>query len=158
MKKHIILISIMSFFLSLFIGGCAGLKPIEEAAILSIIRVGGYDFGYYIGKSKTDLDDIAIADAYKLARTGSLSPQELSEAFAKFKIENPLLAGNLMLILQSMGAIFDEAGTLVSLSKIPVIYWDTAAEGYVLGYEFGLIGKKDVVKKVSAVKALILKK
>jgi hypothetical protein len=128
----------------------------SNTATLTAIELGGYNLGYYIGKSKTDADDIAIADAYRLARTGQLSPEEVSKAFAKLKIENPQLSGSLLIVLKSMGAGFDMEGNLISLSGIPVEYWDKAAEGYVVGYEFGKAGQKSV--KPSAVKAVMPKK
>lgn len=127
-----------------------------NTATLTAIELGGYNLGYYIGKSKTDADDIAIADAYKLARTGQLTPEQVAEAFKKLKIENPQLSGSLLIVLKSMGAGFDTGGGLVSLSGIPVEYWDKAAEGYVTGYEFGKMGQKTA--RVSAVKALLPKK
>ena len=129
----------------------------EEEAMLTAIELGGYNLGYYVCKSKTDADDIAIADAYKLARTGTLSPQEVAEAFAKLKIENPQLAGSLQIILINMGATIDPTtGALISLSGIPVEYWDRAARGYVAGYAFGKVGQKSI--RVSAVKAVMPKK
>ncbi len=124
-----------------------------NTATLTAIELGGYNLGYYIGKSKTDADDIAIADAYKLAREGQLSPEEVAKAFAKLKIENPQLSGSLLIVLKSMGADFGVDGGLISLSNIPVEYWDKAAEGYVVGYEFGKAGQKSV--KPSAVKAVM---
>jgi hypothetical protein len=112
----------------------------------------------YVRKSKTELDDIAIADAYKLARTGKLSPAETVAAFEKLKLDQPELAGGLMIVLKRMGATIAPDGGLVSLSGIPVRYWDTAAEGYCTGYDLAGVGKKDLVKKESAVKPLIPKK
>jgi len=151
MFKKLIVLMVFGFLLS----GCATMggsgSVNQEVAILTAIELGGYNLGYYVGKSKTDADDIAIADAYALARTGTLTPAQLAEAFSKFKIENAQLAGSLGIILKNMGATFDPAtGGLVSLSGIPVKYWDKAAEGYVLGYEFGKAGQKSINK--SAVK------
>ena len=128
----------------------------KDTATLTAIELGGYNLGYYIGKSKTDADDIAIADAYKLAREGQLSPEEVAKAFSKLKIENPQLSGSLLIVLKSMGAGFSVDGGLIDLSGIPVEYWDKAAEGYVIGYEFGKAGQKSV--KPSAVKAVMPKK
>ena len=136
--------------------GCAGGQISQDAALLTAIELGGYNLGYYVGKSKTDADDIAIADAYALARTGTLTPAQLAEAFSKFKIENAQLAGSLLIILRNMGATFDAGGGLISLSGVPVEYWDRAAAGYASGYEFGKIGQKDV--GVSAVKAKMPKR
>lgn len=151
MIKKLLIIALFGFFLS----GCAGSNwniPAGNTAMSVGIKVGAYNLGYYVGKSKTDADDIAIANAYKLAREGTLSPAEVAAAFAKLKIENAQLAGSLMIILTEMGATFDAGGNLLNLSGIPIEYWDKAAEGYALGYEFGKIGQKDIKSNVSAVK------
>jgi hypothetical protein len=123
------------------------------------IKVIGYNLGYYVGKSKTTADDEAIAVGYKAAREGTIAPAEIAKALSKLKIENPQLAGSLVIILTEMGAGFDIEGNLVDLSGIPVEYWDKAAEGYALGYELGKIGQKDVAgKAVSAVIKFMPKK
>jgi len=150
MKRLFILIMAASLL------GCAGGQVSQDAALLTAIELGGYNLGYYVGKSKTTADDTAIADAYALARTGTLTPAQLAEAFSKFKIENAQLAGSLLIILRNMGATFAADGGLVSLSGIPVEYWDRAAAGYASGYEFGKIGQKDI--RVSAVKAKMPRK
>ena len=143
-----------------FMTGCSGMKlggsDAQNTALLTAIELGGYNLGYYVGKSKTMDDDQAIADAYALARTGTLSPAQVASAFAKFKIENPQLAGSLLIILRNMGATFATDGGLVTLSGIPVEYWDRAAAGYAAGYEFGLVGKK--ANAVSAIVAKMPKK
>ena len=138
------------------LAGCAGGQVNQDAAILTAIQLGGYNLGYYVGQSKTVADDQAIADAYALARTGTLTPAQMAAAFAKFKIENPQLAGSLFIILSNMGATIDSTGGLVSLSGIPVAYWDKAAEGYVAGFEMGKLNQKAI--GVSAVKAKMPKK
>ena len=140
MKNLLVLIMVAGML------GCAGGQISQDAALLTAIELGGYNLGYYVGKSKTDADDIAIADAYALARTGTLTPAQLAEAFSKFKIENAQLAGSLLIILRNMGATFDAGGGLISLSGVPVEYWDRAAAGYASGYEFGKIGQKDIGK------------
>lgn len=152
MKKKLTLL----FVTLVMLIGCNGMQVSQNAAMLTAIELGGYNLGYYVGKSKTDADDIAIANAYQLARTGTLSPAELAAAFAKFKIENAQLAGSLLIVMRNMGASFDTGGGLVSLSGIPVEYWDRAAAGYAAGYEFGKIGQKSI--RVSAVVAIMPKK
>ena len=139
------------------LAGCAGGQVNQDAAILTAIQLGGYNLGYYVGQSRTTADDQAIADAYTLARTGTLTPEQMAAAFAKFKIDNPQLAGSLFIILSNMGATVNSTGGLVSLSGIPVAYWDKAAEGYVAGFEMGKLNQK-AVSKVSAVKAKMPKK
>jgi len=148
---------LVAIMLSLFlIAGCASTPgSVQEAGISAAIELAGYNLGYYVGKSKSPDDDRAIADAYTLARTGNLPPAELAAAFSKFKIENAQLAGSLQIVLKRMGASFTPDGTLESLSGIPKIYWDTAAEGYISGYEFGKLGQKAMP---SAVKAVWLKR
>lgn len=129
------------------ITGCANFKPSagSEQATLGLIELAAYELGFYIGKSKTDTDDKAIADAYALARTGTLSPEQVASAFNKLKIDRPELTGGLMIVLKRMGAAF-APGTmdLVSLSGVPVLYWDTAADGYMTGYSFGKMNQKAI--------------
>lgn len=153
MKKMIGLLMIVSCVL--MFTGCKLGDVASNTALLTTIEVAGYNLGIYVGKSKTDADDLAIANAYKLAREGKLTPEEVAAAFAKLKIENPQLAGSLMIILKNMGAGFDAGGNLINLSGIPVEYWDAAASGYVLGYEFGKAGQKSI--KPSAVKKYLPK-
>jgi hypothetical protein len=154
MKKLFVCLFLMGFVLT----GCAGMQGgvSQDAALLTAIELGGYNLGYYVGKSKTDADDVAIANAYALARTGTLTPAQLAEAFSKFKIENAQLAGSLLIILRNMGATFDAGGGLIGLSGIPVEYWDRAAAGYASGYEFGKMGQKAI--KPSAVVAKMPKR
>jgi hypothetical protein len=157
MKQWLCFTIVVLCLVSFGCSGFSGNTQADNAALLTAIELGGYNLGYYVGKSKTDSDDIAIADAYKLARTGSLSPAEVAAAFSKFKIENPQLAGSLMIVLTNMGATTDPTtGGLISLSNIPVEYWDRAARGYASGYEFGRLGQKST--KVSAVVAIMPKK
>ena len=136
--------------------GCNGLQIGQSDATLLAIQLAGYNLGYYVGQSRTAADDQAIADAYALARTGQLSAAQVAEAFSKLKINNPQLAGSLMIVLTSMGATVDTGGGLVAISGIPVEYWDKAAEGYVSGFEMGKLNQKGL--KVSAVKAKMPKK
>lgn len=141
--------------ISLLFIGCAttgGSSPaataeMQKQAILLGIELSAYNLGYYVGKSKTDADDLAIADAYGLARTGTLDPKVVAEAFVKLKIEQPQLAGSLGIVLKRMGATFDPvSGGLVSLSGIPLEYWDVSASGYASGYEIGKMGQKGISK------------
>jgi hypothetical protein len=153
MRRTIIMLAMAAL-----LTGCTGMTVNQDAAILTAIQLGGYNLGYYVGQSKSTADDQAIADAYTLARTGTLTPEQMAAAFAKFKLDNPQLAGSLFIIMQNMGATINADGGLVSLSGIPVAYWDKAAEGYVAGYEMGKLNQKAVGSKVSAVKAKMPKK
>ena len=149
MKRFLALLAIAAL-----LTGCAGMTVNQDAAILTAIQLGGYNLGYYVGNSKTTADDQAIADAYALARTGTLTPEQMAAAFAKFKIDNPQLAGSLFIILTNMGATLSADGGLVSLSGVPAAYWDKAAEGYVAGFEMGKINQKGLkLQKPSSVKA-----
>jgi hypothetical protein len=108
----------------------------QNQGMKTAIELGGYNLGYYVGKSKTPADDIAIADAYKLAMGQQLTPAEIAQAFNQLKIDNPQLAGSLVIILKNMGATFDQpGGNLIGLTGIPTEYWTAAKNGYVLGYE-----------------------
>lgn len=125
--------------------GCAGSNwniPSGNNAMLTAIELGGYNLGYYVGQSNSVSDDQAIADAYALARTGTLSPKQVAQAFVAFKIQNPQLAGSLMIVLTNMGATVSPENGLLSLSGIPIEYWDRAAKGYAAGYEFGKLNQK----------------
>lgn len=135
--------------------GCKMGDIASNAGLLTTIELGGYNAGYYVGKSKTDADDTAIANAYKLAREGKLSPEEIAKSLAQLKLENPQLSGSLMIVLKNMGAGFGADGGLVDVTGIPVDYWDAAAAGYVVGYEMGKAGQK--AARVSAVKKYLPK-
>ena len=154
MKRLIALLAMVGMM-----AGCSGMQVNQDVAILTAIQLGGYNLGYYVGQSKTVADDQAIADAYAIARTGTLTPAQMAAAFAKFKIENPQLAGSLFIILQNMGATVNADGGLLSLTGIPAAYWDKAAEGYVAGFEMGKMNQRALsLKKPSAVKAKMPKK
>jgi hypothetical protein len=131
----------LALIIALFTG-CSGLQVNNDQAMLTAVELAAYNAGYYVGKSKTTDDDTAIATAYQLARTGQLSPAEVATALARLKIDNPQLAGSLLIVLKNMGASFGADGGLVSLSGIPVEYWDRARDGYVAGYEMGKVGQK----------------
>lgn len=125
------------------LGGCkTGGTITQDEAMLTAIELGGYNLGFYVGKSKTPDDDAAIAQWYAALRSGEVDPVAMAAAFEKLKIENPQLAGSLNIILRRMGATFNAEGGLVDASAIPAAYWDRAAEGYASGYEFGKINKK----------------
>ena len=145
MKKLIALIMVLGL-----LAGCSGRvgDVVTNQGMLTAIELGGYNLGYYVAKSKSTADDIAIADAYQLARTGQLSPTQIAEAYSKLKIDNPQLAGSLYIILKNMGAGFDTGGGLVDLSSIPVEYWDSAAAGYEAGYAIGKTNQKSKVRVV----------
>lgn len=114
----------------------------ENDAMLTAVELGAYNVGYYVGKSRTEADDLAIANAYKLAREGRLPPEQVGQSMAALKLDNPQLAGSVLILLKNMGAAFTADGGLVSVSGIPIDYWDRAADGYVAGYALGKLGQK----------------
>jgi hypothetical protein len=143
MKKLIAVLMVVGL-----LAGCKMGDVVQNNGMLTAIELGGYNLGFYVGKSKTPDDDKAIADAYQLARTGQLTPAQMAEAFNKLKIDNPQLAGSLYIIVKNMGGTFDAQGNLVDLSSIPVEYWDAAAAGYEAGYSMGKVNQKSRVKAI----------
>jgi hypothetical protein len=143
MKKLIVILATIGILI-----GCKAGDVVNNNGMLTAIELAGYNLGYYVGKSKTTSDDIAIADAYQLARTGQLSPEQIAEAYGKLKIDNPQLAGSLYIVLKNMGANFNTSGGLVDLSSIPIEYWDSAAAGYEAGFAVGKVNQKSKVKAV----------
>ena len=143
MKKLIVILMVVGL-----LAGCKMGDVVQNNGMLTAIELGGYNLGFYVGKSKTPDDDRAIADAYQLARTGQLTPAQVAEAFSKLKLDNPQLAGSLYIVVKNMGGTFDAGGNLVSLSGIPVEYWDAAATGYEAGYSMGKVNQKSRVKAV----------
>lgn len=158
MKKLCAVLFCVTLLVSTF--GCAGSNwniPAGNQAILTAIEMGGYGVGVFVKKSKTPSDDAAIAAAYKLAREGVVDVTQVQKALDDLKLNDEELAGATAILLKRMGAVFDEnTGTLMSLSNIPVEYWDAAAEGYVLGY--GIAKTKTKAMGESAVKPLLPKK
>jgi hypothetical protein len=150
--KRIIALLVMVGLLT----GCSGMQLNQDVAVQTAIQLAGYNLGFYVGQKHPEYD-AKIAMAYDLARTGTLTPEQLAQAFAEFKLQDPQLAGSLFIIVQNMGATVDANGGLVSLSGIPAAYWDKAAAGYVSGFEMGKLNQK-AVGQVSAVKAKIPKK
>jgi hypothetical protein len=146
MKKTALILVALAFLLT----GCAGSNwniPAGNSAMGIGVKVAAYEAGLYVGKSKTTADDDAIALAYKAAREGTLDVATVAKALADLKINDPRLSGIVLIVLSEMGATFDPAtGGLVSLSGIPVEYWDKAAEGYALGWEIGKAGQKSIAK------------
>jgi hypothetical protein len=155
MFKKLIALTLFGLLLS----GCAGSNwniPAGNTAMSIGIKVAAYEAGLYVGKSKTTADDEAIALAYKAAREGTLDPVVVAKMLTDLKINDPRLSGILLIALSEMGATFDtNTGGLISLSGIPVEYWDKAAEGYALGYELGKAGQKAIA--ASPVKSAVIK-
>lgn len=139
-----------------FLAGCSGLQLNNDTAILTAIELAGYNAGYYVATKQPSLD-AQISMAYDLAKTGTLTPAQMAQAFADLKIKDPQLAGSLMIVLTNMGATVDMNGGIVALSGIPIAYWDRAARGYTMGFEMGKVNTKDI-NNVSAVKAKLPKK
>jgi hypothetical protein len=143
MKRFILVFMVIGLLASCKIG-----DVVQNNGMITAIELGGYNLGFYVGKSKTPDDDKAIADAYQIARTGQLTPEQMAEAFSKLKLDNPQLAGSLYIVVKNMGGTFDTGGNLISLSGIPVEYWDAAATGYEAGYSMGKVNQKSRVKAI----------
>ena len=151
MKKFLALLVVLGMLI-----GCSGMQITNgDVAVQTAIKLAAYNLGYYVADKHPEYDPL-IADAYTLARTGTMTPEQMAAALANLKIQNAQLAGSLMIVLSSMGATMDPNGGIVGISGIPVAYWDAAATGYTMGFEMGMVNKKAV--GVSAVKAKMPKK
>jgi hypothetical protein len=139
MEKKLIGLVLVAFLFA----GCSGLQITNEQAMDTAIRLSAYNLGYYVGDRHPEYDAI-IANAYTVARTGTMTPAQMAEALATLKLQNPQLTGSLMIVLSSMGATVDAGGGVVGLSGIPVAYWDAAADGYAMGYEMAQANKRAV--------------
>lgn len=137
------------------LAGCGKMQVNQDAAIQTAIQLAAYNLGYYVADKHPEYDPM-IADAYTLARTGTMTPEQMAAALANLKLQNPQLTGSLIIVLSSMGASITPEGGIVGLSGIPVAYWDAAAQGYTMGFEMGMVNKKAI--GVSAVKAKMPKK
>jgi len=135
--------------------GCGKMQVNQDVAIQTAIQLAAYNLGYYVADKQPGYDQI-IADAYTLARTGTMTPEQMATALANLKLQNPQLTGSLVIVLSSMGAAITPEGGVVGLSGIPVAYWDAAAQGYTMGFEMGQANKKAL--GVSAVKAKMPKR
>jgi hypothetical protein len=150
MKKFFAMLMIVGM-----LAGCSGLQVNQDVAIQTAIQLAAYNLGYYVADKHPEYDPM-IADAYTLARTGTMTPQQMAAALANLKLQNPQLTGSLIIVLSSMGASITPEGGIVGLSGIPAAYWDAAAKGYTMGFEMGMANKKAI--GVSAVKAKMPKK
>ena len=135
--------------------GCSGMQINNDTAIQTAIQLAAYNLGYYVADKHPEYDPL-IADAYTIARTGKMTPEQMATALAKLKLQNPQLTGSLLIVLTSMGATVTQDGGIVGLSGIPPAYWDAAAQGYTMGFAMGMTNKKAL--GVSAVKAKMPKK
>ena len=137
------------------LAGCSGMQVNQDVAIQTAIQLAAYNLGYYVADKHPEYDPM-IADAYTIARTGTMTPEQMAKALANLKLQNPQLTGSLIIVLSSMGATVTPEGGIVGLSGIPAAYWDSAAQGYTMGFEMGMANKKAM--GVSAVKAKMPKK
>lgn len=128
---------LLSAAVVLILSGCSGLQlKLGDKLPLLGIKQAGLTLGYFVGKSKTDADDIAIKDAYLLIRTGSLPPEAVSEAIVRLKIDNALIAASCFNALEAMGAVVS-GGKIVDLAGIPAEAWAAAEASYTQGIEIG---------------------
>jgi hypothetical protein len=150
MKKLLVCLMVVGL-----LAGCGKMQVNQDAAIQTAIQLAAYNLGYYVADKHPEYDPM-IADAYTLARTGTMTPEQMAAALANLKLQNPQLTGSLVIVLSSMGASITPEGGIVGLSGIPVAYWDAAAQGYTMGFEMGMANKKAL--GVSAVKAKMPKR
>lgn len=122
------------------LNGCTGTQVQNPQMANVAVELAGFNLGYYIAKEKPAAD-VAIRDAYLLARSGQLPPDAVAQAMAELKISDPLLAGNCLIMLKAMGAGFAPTGQLASVSNIPPEVWDAAKTGYVQGFAVGALKK-----------------
>jgi hypothetical protein len=127
----------------ILLAGCSGLQtnPNQQQLANVGMQLVAYNVGYYVGKDRPNLDP-QIRTSYQAARTGQLSPEAMNLALTELKVSDPLLVGNCMIALKAMGAGFAPTGQIVNLSAIPPETWDSAAVGYVQGFELGKVVKK----------------
>jgi hypothetical protein len=137
------------------VAGCSGVHINQDAAVQTAIQLAAYNLGYYVADKQPEYDAL-IADAYTLARTGTMTPQQMAAALTNLKLQNPQLTGSLIIVLSSMGAAVTPEGGVVGLSGVPVAYWDAAAQGYTMGFEMAQANRKSI--STSAVKAKMPKK
>jgi hypothetical protein len=154
MKKLFALLVMVGMLAGCGAGG-GGQVINQDVAIQTAIQLAAYNLGFYVADKHPEYDPL-IADAYTLARTGTMTPEQMAAALANLKLQNPQLTGSLMIVLSSMGASITQDGGIVGLSGIPVAYWDAAAKGYTMGFEMAQANKKAIT--VSAVKAKMPKK
>jgi hypothetical protein len=140
MKKMMLLVIVALVPVLLGVDRC---QIKNDEAMLTAVQLGGYNLGVYVASEKLDQFDVAIRDAYVFARDGKLSPEDMAKALRELKLNNPLLVGNLTILLTNMGATFTAGDTLESIAGIPPEYWDRAKDGYLMGYA---MGKAEVVR------------
>lgn len=122
--------------------GCAG-KPVADQQQLATVGVQlvAFNLGAFVAEKKPAAD-VPIRNAYQLARTGQLPPDQVASAMADLKLTDPVLAGNCLIVLKAMGASFTPAGQLSGLGGIQPDVWDAARDGYVQGFAIGQTAKK----------------
>lgn len=121
--------------------GCAGWTIQNEQMANVAVELAGYNLGYFVAKDKPSAD-VPLRNAYTLARTGTLPPDQVALALADLKITDPLLMGNCVIVLKAMGAGFAPTGEVADLTGIPPEMWDAAANGYLQGFALGQMAKK----------------
>lgn len=114
-----------------------GIISAADVAGQTLVKLTGFNLGFIVGKSKSVLDDQMIQNSYDLARTGQLSPDAVNQAIAAVKTDNPILAGNLIIILTAMGGIA-QGGLVVNLGAIAPELWDAAHAGFITGQAMGI--------------------
>jgi hypothetical protein len=100
-----------------------------------MLQVTAFNTGVLVGKTKTTADDELFKNLYELARTGTLTPEAVQAAIASVK--NPILAGNLMIILSALGA-GATGGAVINLGAVDPMAWDAVKNGFAMGLAAGI--------------------
>jgi hypothetical protein len=143
MKKLSIIMILMTFL----IGGCSSfntnLTPEQQQQLLIIpIKVGALNLGVYVGKTKTVADDMAVQDGYLMLRKGQLPIEDLNKALLNLHLDNPVIAANCLILLESMGAVMGPSvgslnKSILDVSKITPEMWNAAELYYKQGFLIG---------------------
>jgi hypothetical protein len=112
-----------------------GIFNIFENQKNMLLELTAFNTGVIIGRTKSTADDVLFTNLYELARTGTLTPETVNAAIESVK--NPILAGNVMILLQALGASAS-GGAIVNLGAIDPAGWDAVKVGFSLGLAAGI--------------------
>jgi len=101
------------------------------------IKQTAMTLGMFVGKSKTEADNVAIEQAYNLAVTGKLSEVEITKALQGLKVDDEYLMLTCVNALAAMGATIGPKGEVIDLSAISPAAWEAAKGSYLAGLMIG---------------------
>ena len=137
--EMLVILAIATLFTTCIVSlnGCAG-QPVANQQQLAVVGVQlvAFNLGAWVAGNKPDADPL-IREAYELARTGQLPPDQVASAMDLLHVADPLLAGNCLIVLKAMGASFTPAGQLGGVAGIPPESWAAARDGYLQGFAIG---------------------